>query len=139
LKKKITLQNTFNIPDFAIGISTALNDYKLVWELNQILQTKLFILDNKIFTDHPNNREFNLSVYYYKTSDSEKIFLIKLKYDGINLIPGLKQFDYLFISEFPLEKTKTLLSNLTTLNIQGGCFFLELNQSRKSILRKIII
>jgi hypothetical protein len=138
LKKKITLQNSIDIPNLGIGISTGFVDYKLAWEINQHLNVNLNKLSDKLYIDKKNNREFNLSVYYFKNSESEKIFLIKLKYDGIILIPGLKNFDYILMAEYTEEQLKIFLSKLTKLNIQGGCFLLQLNETHKSVLRKII-
>jgi hypothetical protein len=138
LKKKITLQNSIAIPDYGIGLSTGIIDYKLVWEINQHLNINLTKLSEKLYYDKKNNQETELSVYYFKTIESEKFFLIKLKYTGISLIPGLKNFDYIIITEYPEEELKIFLSKLTKLNIQGGCFLLQLKEIHKSVLKKII-
>jgi hypothetical protein len=138
LKKKITLHSSFEIPDYGIGFSTSMVDYRLAWEVNQKININLVKLSDKIFHEKKTGKEVELSVYYFKNGESGKLFIIKLKYEGISIIPGLKQFDYILISESSVEEIKQLFSDLTGMNIQGGCFLIQFNENWKTVLRKII-
>jgi hypothetical protein len=138
LKKKIILQNSFDIPNQAIGFATSLVDYRLAWEVNQQITINLVKLTDKIFHNKKTGDDVELSVYYYKTGESGKLFIIKIKYDGVSIIPGLKNFDYILISDNSEEEMKQLFSELTGINIHGGCFLIQLTQNWKTILRKII-
>jgi len=138
LKKKITLHSSFDIPDHGIGFSTSLVDYRLAWEVNQKINIHLVKLSDKIFHERKTGKEVELSVYYFKTGESGKLFIIKLKYEGISIIPGLKNFDYVLISDYSEEEIKQLFSELTGMNIHGGCFLIKLNENWKTVLRKII-
>ncbi len=138
MKKKIILQNSFEIPNYGIGFSTSFVDYRLVWEVSQVININPVKLSDKIFHDKKTREDIALSVYYFKTLDIGKLFIIKLKYDGISIIPGLKNFDFILISDYTEVELKSLLSNLIKLNIQGGSFLLQLKENHKSILKKII-
>jgi hypothetical protein len=138
LKKKITLTGSFDLPGHCIGISTGMVDHRLAWEINEILKITFVKLPEKIFKNKTTEEDIELTVYYCKETEFGKLFLIKLKYSGLSIIKGLKGFDYLIISDTSDEDMRQLLSRLSMMNIQGGCFLLPIKQNWKTDLRKIV-
>jgi len=80
------------------GINSALEDYRLCWLLNKILDWKLKRVDDIAFYHQKEKRYINFNAYKYVNElDFYTIEIIKNKHDGNILIPEMKNFDYIFL------------------------------------------
>ncbi|QQR99185.1 MAG: IPExxxVDY family protein [Sphingobacteriales bacterium] len=80
------------------GINSPLEDYRLCWLLNKILDWKLKRVDDIAFYQQKEKRYINFNAYKYVNElDFYTIEIIKNKHDGNILIPEMKNFDYIFL------------------------------------------
>jgi len=80
------------------GIHSPMEDYRLCWLLNNILQWDFRrVNDLEIYNDR-DNMPMHFNAYKFEnTADLYTIELIQNKHEGFILLPELKNFDYLFL------------------------------------------
>ena len=98
MKKKLSISVNYT-PDYSIlGIISPLSDFKLVWNLNNILKLSLKKIES--FTYSSDKKKINepFSLFYYENEALETdFFLISNKSADSFLIPEYSKFDYLFL------------------------------------------
>jgi len=109
--KKLTLD--FDEPNgySAIGISSQLADYKLLFHVNRILKLQFIRVENFEI----NNKYFsgNFSLYIHQDQNNRlDFFLMANKSDGKVLVSEFKQLDFLFIIEGEIDPV--FISNITS-------------------------
>ena len=80
--KKIKLEIDEEIEFPILGLSTALADYRLAWELNSKLNLSFRKLDDSTFFSIPDKHKKNIDYEYYSYVNEEemsKFFLVKNK------------------------------------------------------------
>lgn len=76
-----------------IGISTAMLDYQLAWNINKLLKIDLV----KYKSISPNNEDF-FSFYFYDSGENSNAYnLVALSYGGREWVSFKPKTDYLFI------------------------------------------
>lgn len=80
------------------GINSPLEDYRLCWQLNQILDWQLKRVEDIEFFQPKEKKYQQFSAYQYINDlDYYTIEIIKNKNEGNILIPEMKNFDYIFL------------------------------------------
>jgi hypothetical protein len=80
------------------GINSALEDYRLCWLLNQMLEWKLIRVEDIAFYNQKEKKYNNFSAYkFINDIDYYTVEIIKNKNNGNVLIPEMKNFDYIFL------------------------------------------
>jgi hypothetical protein len=100
--KKIRLDIVVQYNYLVVGISSQLNDYRLGYNLNQVLGTDLKRLEDLPAYFEKEKMKHPFPLYTDDQNDNFKVcFLIGCMNQGIKLFPQLKYCDYLFLYENP--------------------------------------
>lgn len=93
-------KNRIDVIDFNFyiwGIHSPMEDYRLCWLLNNMLQWNFRRVDDlEIYNEY----NMLMSFHTYKHENKEDLYSIELienKHDGFVLLPELRNFDYLFL------------------------------------------
>jgi hypothetical protein len=140
LKKVIHIKEGINLPEKIIGISSQSTDYKIAWEINNLLNIELKKYPDKI-VENADFKEIRLSYYYCKGENNEKYFIMQNAVSGYSLLPKLKNINFFFIifntDDDRLKQFQKILNSAHTFL---GCFMIALNKQQinklKSILKK---
>lgn len=98
----MTKKHSLNVkytPEYSmLGISTPLSDYKLVGNMNNVLDISLKKIADFEYSPDINIKNEAFSIYYIKKESIETdYFIIGNKSIGSVLIPEYRQFDYFFL------------------------------------------
>ena len=97
-KKKLSLKVKLPPEYSMLGIISPLNDFKLVWNLNEVLALSLKKIENFVYSSGGDKKNEPFSLYYFNKNIGEiDYFLISNKSADSILIPEYKQFDYFFL------------------------------------------
>ncbi len=115
--KKLLLEYDDDNPYYYVGISSSINDYQLVFDLNKYLnlnfrRTEAFHFSNK-------GKEFAYSLYTYVDNDNMiNYYLLANKDVNNRLIPQFKHIDFFLIVEGEIiaEEVKTLSREIMKLS-----------------------
>ncbi len=96
--KKIKLELDAEIEFPILGISTALSDYRLVWELNSSMDLS-FQKENDCFMLPNKKREIKSYEYYLHQNEDDlsKFFLVKNKQKGSVLFTQSEKLDFFLV------------------------------------------
>ena len=98
--KKIKLEIDEEIEFPILGLSTALADYRLAWELNSKLNLSFRKLDDSTFFSIPDKHKKNIDYEYYSYVNEEemsKFFLVKNKQRGSTLFNDRERLDFFLV------------------------------------------
>lgn len=98
--KKIKLEIDEEIEFPILGLSTALADYRLAWELNSKLNLSFRKLDDSTFFSIPDKNKKNIDYEYYSYVNEEemsKFFLVKNKQRGSTLFNDRERLDFFLV------------------------------------------
>lgn len=96
IKLEIDDENEFPI----LGISTALGDYRLAWELNSKLKLKFQRPEQDAYFTIPDKTKKNVNYEYYSYVNEEelsKFFLVKNKQKGSTLFSDRERLDFFLV------------------------------------------
>jgi hypothetical protein len=98
MKKKLSL-NVKYTPEYSmLGISTPLSDFKLVGNMNNVLDIGLKKIPDFPYSIDDSKQYEPFSIYYIQRASIETdYYLIANKSSDAILIPEYKQFDYFFL------------------------------------------
>ena len=100
--KKIRLDIVLQYDYLVVGISSQLNDYRLGYNLNQVLGTDLKRLEDLPAFFEKEKMIHPFPLFTDDHNDNFKVcFLLGCMNQGIKLFPQLKYYDYLFLYENP--------------------------------------
>ena len=97
-KMKLEIDDEIEFP--ILGISTALGDYRLAWELNSKLNLKFQRSQEGKFFTIPDKSKKNIDYeYYYYVNEEEmsKFFLVKNKQKGSTLFSDRERLDFFLV------------------------------------------
>lgn len=98
--KKIKLEIDEEIEFPILGLSTALADYRLAWELNSKLNLSFRKLDGSTFFSIPDKNKKDIDYEYYSYVNEEemsKFFLVKNKQRGSTLFNDREKLDFFLV------------------------------------------
>lgn len=98
--KKIKLEIDDEIEFPILGISTALGDYRLAWELNSKLNLKFECSVEGTYFSIPNKSKKMVDYDYYSyvsEEDMSKFFLVKNKQQGSTLFSDRERLDFFLV------------------------------------------
>ena len=98
--KKIKLEIDEEIEFPILGLSTALADYRLAWELNSKLNLSFRKLDGSTFFSIPDKNKKDIDYEYYSYVNEEemsKFFLVKNKQRGSTLFNDRERLDFFLV------------------------------------------
>ena len=98
--KKIKLEIDDEIEFPILGISTALGDYRLAWELNSKLNLKFECSVEGTYFSIPNKSKKMVDYDYYSYASEEdmsKFFLVKNKQQGSTLFSDRERLDFFLV------------------------------------------
>ncbi|MEJ6505298.1 MAG: IPExxxVDY family protein [Crocinitomicaceae bacterium] len=98
--KKIKLEIDEEIEFPILGLSTALADYRLAWELNSKLNLSFRKLDGTTFFSIPDKNKKDIDYEYYSYVNEEemsKFFLVKNKQRGSTLFNDRERLDFFLV------------------------------------------
>lgn len=110
-KRKLKLDFDLGLESQAIGISSPLKDYRLIWFMNKQMGSSFKRIVDVEFNVIPSKPPCPFPVFSYKSKvDHLEFLLIANNCNGSVLIPSLKAANYiLVINGFLLEETKRKL------------------------------
>lgn len=117
-----------------VGINSGLVDYKLAWNLNNVLLLDLVRYDDLIFEGAP------YSFFYYTFGDNYNVYnLVSLVYKERVLFPFKPRLDYLFLIQGYLsaERQLDIMSRLRSIDGIGHAFVLEKDKNLRQVLETI--
>ena len=97
-KMKLEIDDEIEFP--ILGISTALGDYRLAWELNSKLKLKFQRSQEGKFFTIPDKSKKNIDYEYYSYVNEEemsKFFLVKNKQKGSTLFSDRERLDFFLV------------------------------------------
>jgi len=112
-KHRLDFDVEFNFS--VIGICSAVADYRLIWELNQVLGVNFKKSKNDYLKTHKKKNSSSAhSLYtFYDENLKSALFCIKNKNNSLFLIPELIQIDYfVFFNELSTEDMEDWLVKL---------------------------
>ena len=116
--KRIKLELDEEIEFPIIGISTALNDYRLAWQLNINLDLS-FQKENNFFTLPNKQKELKSYEYYLHQNEDDlsKYFLVKNSQQGSVLFSDSEKLDFfLILRENYIHPIEDLIRDLRMIN-----------------------
>ena len=130
-KKKISIDYSIDYDYYLIGICSHCSDYRLIWSLNSVLDTKFFKRSEpfKVY-NYKKKKEMLFPLYYYEDYiDHSTYYVIKNNFDSNTLISEVPNIDFLFFvqNHFNEKLYKQLLSKIKECKDVLGVF--ELNPS----------
>jgi len=138
LKKIIQIPDGINLPEQIIGISSQNTDYKVAWEINNILNIELKKYPDKKI-EIKDSEDVNLSYYYFKGDKDEKYFILQNSAKGYNLLTKLKNINFFFIIlDLSENELGRIQKKLNSSNFFLGCFLISLNRPQINKLKSII-
>ena len=111
-RKKKLFQTDSTFEGVLFGIVTLLRDYQLCWHLNKSLQFEMKMMDDLEITHKKKNRTAVFSWFKYEDDlDKLMVYLLSNKHLGENLIPEMKQLDFILMmqGEISEERKKEIL------------------------------
>ncbi len=120
---KLKIDDTINFK--IIGISSHENDYRLVWAINNQLNTRFIRIDNLSLFDQKLNDTIEFSKYGCADEDKcLKFYLISNRCPNGFLFPQVKNFDYLFqiFGEISETEAKDILRKLKSVAVVSAAF-----------------
>lgn len=126
--KKHRLQYTEKYDFLLLGISSAENDYRLIWNINQHLGLAFVKTDNHKVMGKDGKKEYEFSNYRYEDEDTFLNYrFIANKSDEGPLIDELKNIDYLLVvqGDYTASFTKDLVSGLKNIEHVNGVFRID--------------
>jgi hypothetical protein len=127
-KKTMKLKIDDGINFKIIGISSHENDYRLVWAVNNQLNTRFIRIDNLSLFDQKLNDTMEFSKYGYTDEDKcLKFNLISNRCPNGFLFPQVKNFDYLFqiFGEISETEVRDMLRKLKSVAVVSAAFELS--------------
>ena len=101
---KTVLRSEFNYQYHAIGIASAVRDYRIAWLLNNSLNIDFKKEEDIALDVREEAKKVTFSVYsYFKEEDRIKYLLVSNKALGGILLKGYKNIDYLLLVEGKVE------------------------------------
>ncbi len=124
MAKKLTLDIDTDIDFELIGICSHLVDYRLVWDLNKVLDFHFERGENYCVYDKYGKVDSEHSLYQYTDKeDKTVVFLVKNKQDGKFLISEKSSIDYfLFIYENYIVEIEDLKKKIKKANSVLGVY-----------------
>lgn len=125
-KKKTMKLKIDDVINFKIiGISSHENDYRLVWAVNNQLNTRFIRIDNLSLFDQKLNDAMEFSKYGYTDEDKcLQFYLISNRCPNGFLFPQVKNFDYLFqvFGEISETEVRDMLRKLKSVAVVSAAF-----------------
>ncbi len=135
MKKVLSFDNDFTNDYQIIAVSSHLKDYKLCWNLNNILKTDLLKKPDMAFAYQKGNLE-NYSFFYHHDEDLKRTyFLLSNKKNNAQIIEKIPEADFLLIINPPIksEEINLIIQNLKkTTNILTA-FLIDITKKKKEI------
>ncbi len=124
--KKLKYKPTYNFK--LIAISSSSEDYKLSWELSQLLETDFIKTSDLQITNKNTRLSFSVFETVSKTSFPYTRLVSNKEKEGW-LVPELKNIDFfLMIYDDIDEYYKTIISNIKNIDIINGVFEIEIEK-----------
>lgn len=120
MSKKVLAFDVVDHLDFSlIGIICAFKDYKLCFEINQLLEIELARIDDLELHLERKGSTGLFPLYHYKNNDDESFFLIANKGNHTWLIPEQKHIDFYLLLRncSPFTNIEQLIKSLKKIKI----------------------
>lgn len=130
---KILLEEEFDFDFKLLGISSHVQDYRICWAVNKMLDLDLVKLDEEIIIRVARGADpITFSTYYFMDEDTEVEFeLISNRHEQGYLIPEMKTADYfLKISDYFSKDLNEIIRDLRKSNIVNMAFEVDINTLR---------
>lgn len=117
-----------------VGINTVLVDYKLAWNLNNVLSLDLVRYDDLIFEGTP------FSFFYYNAGENYNVYnLVSLVNEFRTLYPFKPRLDYLFLVQGGIseEWQGDIISGLRSIEGVQHAFILDKDKKLRQLLEII--
>jgi hypothetical protein len=135
MKKKLSLKVKL-FPEYSmLGIISPLNDFKLVWNLNEVLGLSFKKIENFTYSSAEKKENEPFSLYYFKKDVGEiDYFIISNKSADSILIPEYKQFDYFFLMKCcnSRKQISKVVCNINKIENVQTVFIIDLNTIKHS-------
>jgi hypothetical protein len=96
--KKLSLKLDYTPEYSLLGICTPLSDFKLAWNINNMMGLSLKKKDNFVYSHNNINKNEPFSIYYYNNNAIDMdYFVISNRSENSFLIPEYKECDYFFL------------------------------------------
>ena len=133
MPKKIRLSLEVETDLDTVGISSALKDYKLAFNINANLNTKLKRIEDFVFRPEKSNTELGFSLFHEYLSDANtSICLLQNRQVEGYLMSVFRQADYFLILQNPINENiiSQYISSLKTIPKVNAAFQLKLSGAK---------
>ncbi len=124
MKKKIKFTSVSDFPKNFIGISSHFKDVQIVWSVNNLIDFDFIKTEDFTLLHKKEKTIQHFSVFYFVDNQGLKHFLVSNKNKNTVLFPKIKNIDFLFISQYPVEYLKKILPLLASSKMINGAFIL---------------